>query len=367
MSQSDVIGCPTDDVDTPALLLDLDVMGRNIQKMTNTILRDAGIHWRPHTKAVKSPALAHKLLDAGAIGVTCAKLGEAEVMAAGGIKDILVCNQVVGARKVTRLANLRKHADVMVNVDSEENVMEIDRAARAHGVTVRVLIEVDVGMHRAGVQPGMPTLALAKKISDCTGLKLAGLETWESHALRLQDPEEKRRAITEALDLFVDTARLIRDNDIPVKILSCGGTGTYWISAFHPGVTEVVAGGGVYGDILYKKHFGVDHEYALTVRSTVTSRPVPTRIICDAGRKTMSGDIAEPEPIGVPHVESIALSAEHGIIHLSQSSDLPRVGDRISFVVGYTDTTVFLHDQLYAARNGRVEAVWPLLGRGKLQ
>ena len=270
---------------------------------------------------------------------------------------------------MTRLANLRKHADVMVNVDSEENVMEIDRAARAHGVTVRVLIEVDVGMHRAGVQPGMPTLALAKKISDCKGLKLAGLETWESHALRLQDPGgEATGPSREALDLFVDTARLIRDNDIPVEILSCGGTGTYWISAFHPGVTEVVAGGGVYGGHpLQESISGLTTNTHLPYAPPLPAAPCRPRIICDAGRKTMSGDIAEPEPIGVPHVESIALSAEHGIIHLSQSSDLPRVGDRISFVVGYTDTTVFLHDQLYAARNGRVEAVWPLLGRGKLQ
>ena len=367
MAQIDAIGRSTEDLDTPALLVDLDVMERNIQKMANTMIQDAGIQWRPHTKAVKSPALAHKLLDAGAIGVTCAKLGEAEVMAAGGIKDILVCNQVVGARKVTRLVNLRKHADVIVNVDSEENVMEIDQAARENDVTIRILIEVDVGTHRAGAQPGEPTLALARKIYKCKGLKFAGLQTWESHSLGIQDPDKKRQVITEALDQFTDTARLIREDGIPVEILSCGGTGTYWISAFHPEITEVVAGGGIYCDILYRNHFGVDHEYALFVLATVTSRSAPTRIICDAGRKTMSGDAAEPQPIGIPNVELISLSAEHGTIQLKQPNDLPRIGDRISFIVGYSDTTVFLHDQLYAARDGTVEAVWPLLGRGKLQ
>jgi D-serine deaminase-like pyridoxal phosphate-dependent protein len=353
-------------LDTPALLVDLDVVEANIARMTK-IFRDRGINWRPHTKGMKIPALAQKLIDAGAIGVTCAKLGEAEVMAAGGIKDILVANQIVGPQKLARLVAVQHHADVMVVVDSWENVSAIDAAAVAAGVRVRVLIEVDTGMNRAGVQPGEATLAFAKKIAPLKGVKFTGLMTWEAHALSKTDPAEKRKTVEAALAGFVASAELIRAAGIPVEILSCGGTGTYWISAEQPGITEIEAGGGIYSDVVYRQKFGVEHPYAMTVLTTVTSRPVPTRIICDAGRKTLSGDAASPEPLGVGKVKTLFLSAEHAIITLEEPNDAIRIGDKIEMVVGYSDTTVHLHEEMYGIRKGKVEAVWPVLGRGKLR
>lgn len=367
MIHANLIGQPKESLDTPALLVDLEVLERNIDRMAGTIIRDAGVQWRPHTKSMKTPALAHMLLRAGASGITCAKLGEAEVMAAAGIRDILIANQIVTKQKIERLANLRKHADVMVAVDCVENVDTLNRAAIDQGVRLRVLIEVNLGMDRAGVEPGEPALALAREIAGRQGVHLAGLMSWESHAIRIQDEQEKRHVVEAAIKVLTQTAKLCRDNHIPIDIISCGGTGTYWISARQPNVTEIQAGGGIFCDICYRTVLGVDHEYALTILSSVTSRPNPKRIICDAGKKTMSTDAAVPQPIGIANVSAVICSAEHGIIELSVPSDTPRVGDPIEFVVGYSDTTVVLHDQIFGIRGGGIEAVWPLWARGKLQ
>ena len=363
-----LIGLPKQEIDTPALLVDLAALERNIERMARVIVREAGVRWRPHTKGIKTPAIAHMLLGAGASGVTCAKLGEAEVMAAAGIRDILIANQVVGPQKVARLVNLRRHADVVSAVDCVEQIEALDRAAREKGVRLRVVIEVNVGMNRAGVEPGEPVLSLARKIAALPGLQFAGVMTWESLALRIADQEEKRRVVAEALQKLTGSAKLCRDAGLPAEIVSCGGTGTYWMSAFQPGVTEIQAGGGVLGDLNYSRNFRVPgHEHALTVLSTVTSRPTPTRIICDAGRKTMSTEAGPPEPAGIANVKSVGLSAEHGKIELEAPGETPRVGDKIEWIVAYGDVTVALHDVFYGIRDGRVEVVWPILGRGKLQ
>ena len=367
MTSMNLIGQARDALDTPVLLVDLDVLESNIQSMARTITQEAGVGWRPHTKGMKSPALAHLLLQAGALGVTCAKLGEAEVMAAAGIRDILVANQVVGPQKVARLAHLRRHADVMVAVDCLANVEELDRAAQDSGVQLRLVIEVDVGMKRAGVQPGEEALILAREIAARQGLCFAGVFAWEAMTLKIQDEAEKRRAIAAGLKLLTDTAQLCRDAGLPVDIVSCGGSGTYWISAFEPGVTEIQAGGANLGDVNYGRNFGVPLPTSMSVLTTVTSRPTPTRIICDAGRKAMAVGSADSEPIGIPDVERVWLSAEHGIVELTEPHEQPIVGDKIEFVPGYADVTVALHDDLYGIRNGRVETIWPLLGRGKLQ
>ena len=361
-----VIGQPKSALDTPSLLVDLDVMEANTAKMAKTFRHNA-INWRPHTKGMKIPALAHRLIKAGAMGVTCAKLGEAEVMAAGGVADILVANQIVGPIKIQRLVNLQRHADVMVAVDNWDNIREIDAAAIANSVRVRVLIEVNTGMNRAGTLPGQPTVDLAKKVAALKGVKLAGVMTWEAHTLRLTDPAEKRTAIEGAIATFVGTVEACRAAGVEIGIVSCGGTGTYWITATQKGITEVQAGGGIFGDVLYRKSFGVDHPYAMTVLAQVTSRPDPARIICDAGRKTMTGDAAMPEPIGFGKLTDMELSAEHTIVNLAEPSDTPRVGDKVEFVVGYTDTTLNLHDELVGIRKGKVEVVWSILGRGKLK
>lgn len=361
-----VVGRSKWDLDTPALLVDLAAYERNLQRMARTF-REAGVNWRPHVKGQKVPALAHKALAAGAIGVTCAKLGEAEVMAAAGVRDILIANQVVGPQKIARLVNLLPHADVVVAVDSLENVDALDQAAREKGVRLRVVAEVNTGMNRAGLEPGEPTVAFCEQVQERRGLRFVGIMGWEGHTVGIADPEEKRRSIERSVGMLAETARLGRAAGLPIEIVSCGGTGTYWITARLPEVTEVQAGGGVFCDVHYRKHMGVDHEYALTILATVTSRPTPTRIICDAGKKTMSSDAAVPEPLIDGVVKSVSLSAEHGRVELAEPNTTLRVGDKLEFVVGYSDTTVCLHDELYGVRDGKVEVVWPILGRGRLR
>jgi D-serine deaminase-like pyridoxal phosphate-dependent protein len=297
--------------------------------------------------------------------VTCAKLGEAEVLANGGIRDILIANQVVGARKIARLVGLLAHADVMVAVDSIQNAEELSIAATQAGRMLRVVVEVNVGANRAGVDPGEPTLLLSRKLHGLPGLRYMGLMGWESHCAAIADVEVKRSACEEAVGRLTSSAELCRRAGLPVEIVSCGGTGTLYFSAKLPGVTEIQAGGGVFGDVLYES-WGVKHELALTVLSTVTSRPTPKRIIVDAGRKAMSVDVGTPRPRNLEGVELVKFSAEHGKIELRDPNDRPRVGEKVEWVVGYGDTTVFLHDEMIGVRKEQVECVWPILGRGKL-
>jgi D-serine deaminase-like pyridoxal phosphate-dependent protein len=365
MQQTNMVGKPTRDLDTPVLLVDLDVLETNIATMRRVIIEEAGVNWRPHTKAIKTPAIAHKLLRAGAHGITCAKLSEAEVMAQAGIRDVLIANQVVGASKLARLARLCHHADPIVAADCEEHVKALDLAAQAAGTHVRVVVEVNIAMNRAGAEPGEPVVALAKQIASCGGLRFAGLMAWEGGRIaEIRDPENKRARIVEAVGKLTGSADRCRAAGLPVEIVSCGGTGTYWITAALPGVTEVQAGGGIFCDMHYRNDYGVQHEYALSILTTVVSRPTPTRIICDAGWKTMAQQPALPAPKHLGEIRAIKLSAEHTTIELAAPSAVPTVGDRVEFVAGYSDSTVFLHDYLYATRKGNVETIWPILGRG---
>jgi D-serine deaminase-like pyridoxal phosphate-dependent protein len=360
-----LIGQPKSALDTPALLVDLDVMGANIAHIARTC-RENKVGWRPHAKAHKTPEIAHMQLAAGAIGITCAKLGEAEVMAAAGIRNILIANQIVGAAKVQRLIELTDRADPIVAVDSIPNLDELAAVVSARGKTLKVVIEVDIGMNRAGVAPGAPVVALAGEIARRPSLRFAGLVAWESQATRIVDVVEKERTIIDAIGHLNASADACRQVGHVVEIVSCGGTGTFPSCTRQPGVTEVQVGGAIFSDMHYRTHYHVDFPFALTVLATVTSRPTPARIVLDAGKKTMSGDAAMPEPIGLPATKAVKLSAEHSTIELDLPSERPKIGDRVEFVVGYSDTTVHLHEQMIGMRNGRVEAVWRIAGRGKI-
>lgn len=363
MTQSP-IGLPLAVLDTPALVVDLDALDSNIAVLRG-LLGEHGVSWRPHAKAHKSPAVAHRLLAAGAIGITCAKLSEAEVYAAAGIRDILVANQVVGPIKTRRLANLALETDIMVAVDSLAGARQIDEAATEVGSQPRVLIEIDCGMGRAGVAPGAPVVALARELVTLRNVRFAGIMSWEGHVLSIADANDRADRVRESVRQVVATAEAIRDAGIPVGIVSCGGTGTLLTSREIEGVTELQAGGGIFGDAFYRA-LGVPVLPALSIEVTVTSRPSPSRIIIDAGRKTVDPSNVPPTVTGLNHVERIALSAEHGNIHLTEPSETPCVGDRLTLLVGYSDQAVHLHEQIHAARDGKVVAVWPTLARGKL-
>ena len=351
------------ELDTPALLVDLDVMDANIAHIVGAC-RAAGVNWRPHVKSHKTIEIARKQIAAGAIGVTCAKLGEAEVLAAAGIGDILIANQIVGDIKVRRLMALA--ADVIVSVDSRENVAELAAAAQAAGRRQRMVIEVNTGMNRAGVEPGAPAVALADFIATHPALRLMGVMGWEAHVTAIQDPTIKAEAVADAIALLTDSADACRAAGHDMSIVSCGGTGTLLYCISQPGVTEVQVGGAIFNDEHYHSHYGIDLPCALTVLATVISRPNPTRVILDVGRKAMSTDMALPRPLGLD-AASVKLSAEHAQIELAAPSDMPRIGEKIELVVGYSDTTIHLHEEIVALRGGAVEAVWKVAGRGKIK
>lgn len=361
-----VIGLPKTELDTPALWVDLNSLEHNITTLARHF-KTARVNWRPHTKGIKVPAIAHKLVAAGAIGVTCAKLSEAEVMVAAGIKDILVANQVTGKHKLKRLANVSRHADIKVAVDNPLNVAALGATAREYGSEINVVVEINCGMNRAGVAPGEATLDLARQITQTPGLRFRGLMTWEGHTLDLDDPSQKDDAIKHSIDFITSTAELCRRNGLEVEIVSGGGSGTYAVTPFIAGMTEIQAGGAIFCDVTYQS-WGVDLQPALFVQTTVTSRPNPCRIICDAGYKALPDFVMKPQPLGLAQpIERMGFSAEHGNVTLQTPNDTLQVGDLLDFMVGYGDATVYLHDVMYGIRNGIVETAWVVQGRGKLQ
>ncbi|MBM3265791.1 MAG: alanine racemase, partial [candidate division Zixibacteria bacterium] len=370
--KSKIKGCAVDEVglrrwelDTPFLWVDLDRMERNIETLGAHFVR-AGVGWRPHTKGVKVPAIAHKAIAAGALGVTCAKLGEAEVMVAAGIRDILVANQVVGPRKYVRLVNLCRQADVKIAVDSDATLADLGKTAVAKGVRVGILIELDTGMNRAGVKPGAPTVELACRVHETPGLAMRGLMAWEGHACVDETDPGKNTEIARSVGLLIETAEQCRHAGLPCDIVSGGGSGTYLVTPFIKGVTEIQAGGAIFNDVMYSG-WGVTTEPSLYLTATVTSRPTPERILYDAGWKALPAWFNIPKAMGVEGVREVAPSAEHGKLVLDAPNHAIRAGDRLDFMIGYTDTTLFLHDHLYGIRGDVVETVWPIHGRGKLR
>jgi D-serine deaminase-like pyridoxal phosphate-dependent protein len=361
------VGMPVSALDTPLLVVDIDTMDRNIAHIAGTMRRH-GVQWRPHAKGHKCPAIAHRQIAAGAIGVTVAKVSEAEVMAASGVQDILIANQVVGPLKTRRLAALiaSTGADVIVAVDNPANVRELDDAAAAFRVRPRVVVEVDCGMKRCGVAPGEATVELAKTVAASPNLRFAGVMAWEGHTVSMADHDARKEEIGLAIGRLTATAETVRAAGLPVAVVSCGGSGTYLHAAPQPGITEVQAGGATMGDGWYRE-LGSPVEPALTLLATVTSRPTADRIVVDAGRRAIDPSQRPPTVRGVEGLEGIRFSAEHGVISLDRPAEWPRVGDRLVLEVNYTDQAVHLHESLFGVRDGVVEAVWPVACRGRMQ
>ncbi len=320
----------------------------------------------PISRASRCRPWRSKALAAGAFGLTCAKLGEAEVLAAAGVTDILVANQVVGPRKIERLVALRGRADVKVAVDDPDNAREIGRAAAAKGLRIGVVVEVDIGMGRAGVAPGEAAVELSRLAASTAGLAYQGLMGWEGHAVGLQDPAQKQQAVRQALAQLGRTAELCRAAGLAVPIVSGGGSSDYRIAAGLGILTEVQAGGAIFCDATYLAN-GAGTRPSLFVRSMVSSRPAPDRLIFDAGFKALPTWARAPLPVGLPEGRLSGWAAEHLTFVLAQPDRRIRPGDAFDFAVGYGDCTVFLHDLLYGVRAGRVEVVWPVEGRGRLR
>ncbi len=362
---SDWIGKPLADVDTPSLLLDYDALRANVERMAGYF---AGRHCRlrPHFKSHKCTRIALLQMEAGAVGITCAKLGEAEVLADAGIEDILIANQIVGRAKMLRLMELARRAQPIVAVDSPENVRMLSEAALSAGTRLRVLVEVDIGMHRCGVAPGEAALELARLVAASPGLSLDGLQGYEGHCVDQRDETERTEKTRAALRLLVDTRRLIERAGLPVRIVSSGGTGTYTLTGDCDGVDEVQAGSYAAMDWYYHD-IRPEFQQAQTVLTTVISRPTPNRAIIDVGRKGVGGEWGPPRVKDVPGAEVVKFgSEEHMGIALPDSSPV-RVGDQIQIIPSHGCTTCNLYREYVVHRNGIVTDIWPIEGSGKLR
>jgi len=362
------VGLHKSELDTPALLLDLSVMECNIRTMASYFAGAPAV-LRPHVKLHRAtPFLAHKQMQAGAIGLTCAKLSEAESLAASGITDILIANEIVGARKVERLVSLASYTDVMVAADNPANVAELSAAAQAGGATLRVLVEVNIGHNRCGVGPGEPAVALSKMVFDAPGLKYMGLMGYDGHCTFGVSEADREALSKQANSLLVDTRRLVETAGLPVEIVSAGGTFTYRYAAAIPGITEIQAGTYLLMDTAFKEQGLDEFGCALTVLSTVVSRPswrgAENLAVIDVGSKGMSTLYGLPEISDPQGARAIRFSQEHGRVDVEHAARELRIGERVELWVRDANGTINLFDKFYAMRDDVVEAVLdiPALG-----
>jgi D-serine deaminase-like pyridoxal phosphate-dependent protein len=358
-----VPGTPISEVETPAALLDLDLFEANASRI-HQVLAVHGRQWRPHSKAHKSPVIARRQMEIGAVGITCAKVSEAEVMAAGGIPDILIANELASPEKWYRLALLQRTARVVACVDDEAHVAWAGAAAGACGTTVPLLIEVDVGMNRTGVTSVADALGLASLIEHTPGTELAGVMGYEGHLLNVWPMPEKLARCAESLGALTSTADALRAAGHRVEVVSSGGTGTFEATAGLAGLTESQAGGGCLMDRFYAEQCHVDLAPALTLATTVTSVRARGGAVVDAGFKAL-GRLAGfelPRVLRRPGVEFVGLSAEHGLLALDGAT--LQVGDPLAVIPAYSDAMLFLHRQIVGHRAGIVTEVIPMPGRG---
>ena len=365
------VGMPLENVDTPALLLDLDAFERNVARLAQAVAGiGSGLRLRPHAKSHKCPVIALRQMAQGAVGVCCQKVSEAEALVYGGVPDVLVSNEIVGTAKIARLVALAKQARVAVCVDDAGNVTTLSEAAVAFGVRLPVLVEVNVGADRCGVEPGEPALALARQIAGSSGLRFAGLQAYQGRAQHIREYAKRKEAIDAAAEKIRRTLDLLRRSGLTCELISGAGTGTYPFEAASGIWNELQAGSYIFMDADYLKNLkadgtpGGEFEPSLFVYATVMSRPTKDRAILDAGLKALSVDAGFPWVVGMQDVEYIRAADEHGRLTLHDPDRTLPLGQKLRLVPGHCDPTVNLHDWYVCYRNNRVEALWPITARG---
>lgn len=356
---------------TPALLIDLDIFEHNLQALAN-YMKSRSVTFRPHAKAHKSPAIGKLQLASGATGLCAAKLGEADVLVRGGIKDVLITAEVVGPLKIQRLMALLAIApDVKAVVDSEQNAIDLSTAALASKRKLKVAIDVNVGQNRTGLSTPEDVVALAQIIAKQKGLDLIGLQGYGGNNQHVMGFENRKAREVASNEKVVAARHALEKAGFAVQMVSVGGTGSYNIDADFPGVTEIQPGSYVFMDSHYNKIGGRDQpafsEFgnSLSVLTTVISRAVSGRAIVDAGGKALSTDESVPEPIGLTGATYGVAGDEYGALRLENPIRDLKVGDQLQIMPGHCDTTVNLHNVFFAVRKGVVEHVWPIEGRGR--
>jgi len=342
-----------DALDTPQLLLDLDILDANYERMASAC-KERGVDLRVHFKSLKCGGLAKYLMAKGVTRFLCAKLNEALVLADAGVSDILIANQVVGSAKMAPLADLAKRVQLRVCVDDAQNVADLSKAMHAAGVTLGVLVEVDVGMRRCGVLPGEPALELARRVADSPGLRFDGLQGYDGHLQLLADPIEKKAKALEGLEALVGTRRLIEKSGLPVKVVTGAGTGTWEYAAGFPGVSEIQPGSFLLMDCAYhqvRPEFGC----ALSILATVGSRRDGWYVL-NAGSKAISQDFGSPTVKNHAGEKVLRLAEEHSKVEADTTNI--KVGDRREVIPAHCCATMNLHRQCLGIRKGKVETVW---------
>lgn len=364
------IGMHLADVDTPALIIDLDPFERNLRRMVDSI---AGrkLRLRPHAKSHKCPEIALRQMALGAIGVCCQKVSEAEALVDGGVEDVLIANQIVGKPKLERLVALAKRARLAVCVDSMQNVLDLDTAAGHAGVRLDVLVEIDVGAERCGVAPGPLALALVQQVRGSTHLRFAGLQAYQGAVQHLRRGAERKRAIDAAVEQVRATTALLQEHHIECPVVSGAGTGTYLLEAASGVYNELQPGSYIFMDADYSRNEPYPEaapafEQSLFVLATVMSRPAPERAVVDAGLKAFSVDSGLPLAHDAPGVSYTKAMDEHGVLAIDSGVPGPALGEKLKFVPGHCDPTVNLYDWYVCVRHERVEAVWRITARGAI-
>ncbi len=360
------------DLDTPALVVDLDALEANIATMQRTVGQN-GIASRPHAKTHKTPAIARMQLDTGSVGICVAKISEAQVLFDHGIEPLLMTTSNVTPFKIQRAMNLRKWCDSFVQAtDTPENARLLAEAAAAAGVVADVVVDVDPGGHRTGITPGQPALELAQLVDHLPSLRLRGMLCYDGGSQHVTGFDARQAQTLERLAPAAETYEHFQRSGLSTEIFSGGGTGTYNIDHQTPGVTDVQVGSYVFMDAQYIGIGGVgdtdvyaDFQPALTILTTVLNAQYEGRVTTDAGAKACT--INRPWAIvkGETGMSYTSGSDEFGSLRYEDPSRTYKVGDKLELIVSHCDPVVNLYEQMYAVRNGVVEAVWEIAARGR--
>lgn len=366
------VGMDEADIQTPCLVLDLDALERNIIKMGD-FAKEMGMRHRVHGKMHKSVdvALLQERLG-GSCGVCCQKVSEAEAFVRGGIKDVLVSNQVRDLAKIDRLARLPKlGARTICCVDDVANVADLSAAAVKHGTEIECLVEIDCGAGRCGVQTTKDVVKIATAIDSADGLKFAGLQAYQGAMQHLEDFNQRKVKIDIAVAMVVDAVASLNAQGLECDIVGGGGTGSYYFEGQSGVYNELQCGSYAfmdadYGRILDNQGKRIDQgewQNALFLLTSVMSHAKADKAICDAGLKAQSVDSGLPVVFGRTDVEYIKCSDEHGVI--ADPDGVLKIGEKLKLVPGHCDPTCNIHDWYVGVRNGKVEALWPITARGK--
>ena len=355
-----------EEVDTPALILDLDAFEANLRTLADAV-RGTGVRVRTHAKTHKCPEVARRQMALGAVGACCQKVSEAEAMVAGGITDVLVTNEIVGAPKLERLARLAGRAKIGVCVDDAGNARELDAAAGRAGATLDVYVELEVGMGRCGVAPGEPALALARALAACPHLRFAGLQAYNGRAQHVRTIAERRALIERAAEQVRATRRLLEASGIACPTVTGAGSGTFMLEVQSGAWNEIQPGSYAFMDADYARNEQAAplprFAHALFVLATVMSRG-GARAIVDAGLKASSVDSGMPAVWRRPGLAYVLASDEHGFIEIAPGAAAPALGEKLLLVPGHCDPTINLYDWYVVVRNGIVEDLWAITARG---